>query len=283
MAQPVTLASIEAARSYAKSHIEVELLAVCFEEDADVVNDNTFRKSILRHSLQTLLNNTGVKKLPFIKEILDTAYQSGDAGFVIFTNMDIALMPYFYLTVKEYVKEGHDAIVVNRRGISSSLNSSSELYKMYAELGDPHPGYDCFVIKRELLPKFVLGNICTGVAFLEVALMHNIIAFSNNPLYLTHHHLTFHIGREVMPPLNEVAYKHNRNEYEQNIYPKLKSHLSLDKYPYSLLPLYKRLLKWALNPVFRTHLMAEMEGKNMLRKIKFAADRVRFKWLENLR
>jgi hypothetical protein len=96
-------------------------------------------------------------------------------------------------------------------------------------------------------------------------------------------HLTFHIGTEVMPPLNPEYFSHNRNEYQNKIYPRLKPLLDIRKFPYAELPFYKRIIKWALNPSFRTHQVVEMEGKGFWRRMKYKLDGVRFGVMEKLK
>jgi hypothetical protein len=151
---------------------------------------------------------------------------------------------------------------------------------MYADLGKSHPGFDCFVIKTELLNKFILGNICVGISFLEAALVHNIFSFAKNPLYIPDAHLTFHIGMDVLVPRNNDFYKHNRTEFFDNIYPKLKPHFELKKFPYGTLPFPKRAIKWMLNPSIFTRNYLNLEGKNTWQKIKARLDEVRWRILQ---
>ena len=150
---------------------------------------------------------------------------------------------------------------------------------MYSEIGGSHPGYDCFVFHRTLLDKFILDDICIGVPFIEVALVHNFIAFAKKIKYADNLHLTFHVGMEVMPPINQEYYWYNRNIYEKIILPKLKSFLEIERFPYSQLPIFKRLVKWGLNPCFSTALIFELEGKSHIRKAKILIDEIRWRIL----
>ena len=122
-----------------------------------------------------------------------------------------------------------------------------------------------------------------GVSFSEVALVHNFIAFAENLKLVDDLHLTFHIGTEVMPPLEPESFGHNKKEFQQKIYPRLKPHLDIRKFPYSQLPFHKRVIKWILNPSFRTHQVLEMEGKDFLRRMKYKTDSIRFSLLEKIR
>jgi len=281
--QPVTFESIRVAQEFCKGRPEVELYTVSYPEDHVIIPGYFKKLPDLQRSVLDIAPFKNVRKYPLMLDVLKTLYSGSAADFLIFTNMDITLMPQFYLVADDILKEGYDALIINRRGISGRYNSVEQLPLMYSEFGKPHPGFDCFIFRRELLQKLVLEDICIGVPFSEVALIHNLIAFAEKLKLVDDMHLTLHIGAEVMPPVNAEAYRHNRREYETKIYPRIKPLLDIRKFPYSQLPLHKRLIKWALNPSFRTHQVVEMEGKSFGRRVKFWLDGVRFSWLERLK
>lgn len=281
VAQPITFESIRVAKEFANRNVDIELYTVCFEEDRPIIPPFFTQLPNLTSSVKDKLG--AKRKLPYIREILQALYTHTDAEYLVYTNMDISLMPQFYTVVSDLLTKGHDALMINRRGISTKYTRPEELPYMYGEMGAPHPGFDCFVFKRSLLPKLVLADVCVGVPFLEVTLVHNLIAFAENLKLVDDLHLTFHIGSEVMPPVDNELYTYNRNEYEQKIYPVIKRYLDIRKFPYSRLPFYKRIFKWVLNPVFRTHQVAELEGKGLLRRLKFRLDSVRFEFMNRLR
>lgn len=276
-AQPITFQSIANARAFIEPHIQVAFYCVGFDEDQNVAPDFFERLPVLKRSVNDLQIFSTQKKYPILWDVLNAVYNNTDADFLIYTNMDIALMPQFYNAVTNIISsEQCDALVVNRRGISKKYNNPAQLSLMYSDYGMPHPGFDCFIFKRALLPQLILDDVCLGVSFSEVAMIHNLIAFAQKLVLEDKMHLTFHIGTEVMPPLNEEYYNYNRTIYEQKIYPKLKPLLRLHKFPYAMQPAHLRLLKWALNPSFRTHLILEMEGKSIGRKLKYILDSWRF-------
>ncbi len=283
IAQPITFESIRVAKEFAAGKVDVELYTVCFEEDCEIIPAFFTQLPNLTRSVLDLGKFSRPKKYPVLTDVLTALYNASNAEYLIFTNMDISLMPQFYVAVSEILKHGFDALLINRRGISAKYNTVEELPLMYSDFGKPHPGFDCFVFKRELLNKFILENICVGVSFSEVALVHNLIAFSEKLKLVDDLHLTFHIGTEVMPPLDPEYYTHNRNEYEQKIYPRLKQHLDIGKFPYSELEFYKRITKWALNPVFRTHQVLELEGKSLGRRLKYKLNELRFSLLSKIK
>ncbi len=280
VAQPITFESIRVAKEFAQGKTEVELFAISYEEDNEIVPSFFKQLSNLNRSILDFGKFSDPKKYPLLNDVFLALYNATDAEYLIYTNIDIALMPQFYVAVSEILKQGHDALLINRRGISTHYKTVEELPLMYSDFGKPHPGFDCFVFKRELLNKIILENICLGVSFSEVAVVHNFIAFAENLKLIDDLHLTFHIGTEVMPPLVQEYYWHNRNEYEQKIYPRIKHLLSIEKFPYSHLPFHKRILKWILNPNFRTKQVLELEGKSFGRRMKHKIDSLRFSLLE---
>lgn len=281
--QQVTFKSILNARDFAGTQAQVDLLAVGYAEDTPAMPEGFRVCEPLQHSVLDKGTFVKQRKLPLIAELIERLAANSTAEYLIYTNADIALMPQFYLVVNSLLQQGHDALLINRRGISTQYNSVDQLPLMYSDYGKPHPGFDCFVFKRELVSKLKLGSICIGIPFLEVSLVHNLIACAGNLKLIDDLHLTFHLGTEVMPPVDEEYYRHNRSEYENNIYPFIKDQLDIRKFPYAELPFYKRMMKWALNPVFRTHQVTEMEGKGLLRLIKYKLDGLRFSLLEKIK
>ncbi len=279
-AQPITFESMLQAKVFAKGKVDVELLSVQYVEDRKIVPDYFKILPDLNQSIREVAHLPKAKKFPLITDILKSLYDNSDAEYLIYTNTDIILVPQFYVAIAQLIQEKkYDAISVNRRRIPFYSNSIQELPIIQSQMGKLHPGYDCFVFHRRLFQKFIFSNICIGTGYTSVALIHNLIAFSEKPLITDELHLTLHLGLEVMPPLDQSIYRFTRKDYEQNIYPNIKSKLLLGKFPYSTLPFYKRLLKWLLNPNFSTPIMIELEGRNFKRKLKGLIDEIRFSLL----
>jgi hypothetical protein len=281
--QPVTLESIRVAKEFAQKQLAIELYAVGYPEDQQVVPDYFIWLPPLQRSVLDLGKFSRPKKYPLITDVFSSVANASNAEYLMFTNMDIALMPHFYAAVSELLKHGYDALVINRRGISKKYKGVEQLPLMYSDYGMPHPGFDCFIFRRELLHKLVLADICAGVSFSETALVHNFIAFADKFKLIDDLHLTFHIGTEVMPPLDPEYYNHNRTQYEQHIYPQIKVRLDIRKFPYAEFSLPKRVLKWALNPSFRTKEVLQAEGIQGWRAFKYKLDALRFALMERLK
>lgn len=277
--QQITFESIRNAKRFSADK-KIDLYTTQFVEDRAVIPSDFTVLDDLQRSVLDIAKFEKQRKLPLIADILLAVEKASNADYFVFTNMDIGLMPSFFDTISREIENGHDAILITRRRISKCYNSVSQLPEIYADTGKPHPGYDTFVFHRSLLPKFVLSEICVGVPFLEVSLLHNLIAFAQNLKLIDRAHLTFHIGMEVMPPVDAQFYWHNRNTYETKILPAIKPFLSKEKFPYANENCISRWAKWILNPCYRSALMAEMEGMSAIRKIKFLLDEIRWQIIQ---
>jgi hypothetical protein len=123
-------------------------------------------------------------------------YEASDAEYLIYTNVDIALMPTFYTSVAALIESGVDAFIINRRTIPSHYRFIEQLPCMYAEAGEKHPGYDCFIFRRESFANFRLGKVCIGVPKIGIVLAANMVCYSEKFREYRDLHLTFHIGDE---------------------------------------------------------------------------------------
>lgn len=216
VAQPITFESIRIARAFARGQIGVTVFSAQYADDRSIVPDEFQCTRDLERS--TLDGGTFQvkRKLPFLADILDRLYEASDAEYFVFTNIDIALMPHFYVAVNQIIEKGYDAFVINRRTISARYQSPTELSLMYAEVGEPHEGHDCFVFRRDVYPRYKLGAICVGVPWIGRALLWNLICQAKKFKEFTEEHLTFHLGpgNNRMMAADEYAdYRaHNREE-----------------------------------------------------------------------
>lgn len=194
VAQPITFETMRAARQYAVGRVAVELFSAQYAEDQSVVPADLFRTPDLGESVLDCGSFRKRRKLPLLRDILDRLYDATDAEYLIYTNVDIGVLPHFYLAVDQFIDAGHDAFVVNRRTIPARYREVSQLPLMYAEVGQPHRGWDCFVFKRAMYPKYKLGAICVGVPRVGLALLANLVAYADSFREFKDQHLTFHLG-----------------------------------------------------------------------------------------
>lgn len=134
------------------------------------------------------------RKLPLLADILDRLYCSSDAEYFVYTNSDIAVQPSFYLAIGDFIEAGHDSFVINRRTIIGDYRSADDLESMYNDPGRPHRGWDCFIFRRSMYPNFRLFDICIGASRAGLALLANLVAYSEHFDEFKDERLTFHIG-----------------------------------------------------------------------------------------
>jgi len=197
IAQPITFETMRIARDFAKSEVNIELFSAQYREDRAMVPSYLTKTPDLERSIRDISNKPGeMKKLPFIKDILDCLIESSNADFLIYTNVDIALAQNFYLTISNFVEQGFDAFSITRRTISNRFRSIDDIPQMYLEKGEPHLGWDCFIFRRNLYPHFELEDVVIGAPIVGYVLICNCLLFAKQFNLFKEEHLTFHIGDE---------------------------------------------------------------------------------------
>ena len=143
-----------------------------------VVPDHFIKLKYLKNFYNTN-NNTSNKKFPFVKDILDLAYDNSDQNdFIIHSETDIILSPYFYDSVSDLINDGYDSIIINSRNVSNKYSDIQSLSRIWSEVGVPNIGWDCFIFKKELYDKFMLGDGIVGVNSIGKILYINLRNFS---------------------------------------------------------------------------------------------------------
>lgn len=212
--QPVTFETMRVARAFAARRVEVELLATQYPEDAALVPGDFRRTPELERSVLDLKRFKLRRKYPLLRDVLDRLYAATDAEYLVYTNVDICVMPYFYLAVNALIDGGCQALAINRRTISDRYRRLGEVPLMYGELGAKHEGHDCFVFRRDAYPRYQLADVCIGIPYVGRALIWNLLYHAERFEELTDHHLTFHIGAGNERTLGEDDYQdyrdHNR-------------------------------------------------------------------------
>jgi hypothetical protein len=210
-----------------------------------------------------------VARVPLLKEILDRI-SGQDADYYIYSNADICVMPFFYDAVGHFLALGHDALVINRRRIPAALaQGPAEL--RYAHAGRPHIGFDCFVFRRELLPKFIMRDIYLSAPPAGSDLFYNLFTFASNPALLSGQHLTFHLGEEMLRDWGTPALRrHNRREFLQ-LLGVLRPHMDISRFPGAGYGIFRRHFKWLMNPALHYPTMAAVDLRQLSRRRKAPA------------
>jgi hypothetical protein len=195
IAQPITFETMRRAQNVArKDGLLVELLCAYYEEDQAMKPEGFTTAGILKRSVLDFGKFDLQRNLPLIKDILDSLYDSSNADYFIYTNVDIALNDNFYKEVKRIIDRGYDSFVINRRTLSKKYISIDEIDQMQLDQGKSHPGFDCFIYRRDVYPKYDLRDVCVGANWIGRALIINLIVNADKFKVFDSEHLTFHIG-----------------------------------------------------------------------------------------
>lgn len=214
IAQPITFETMKASKEFS-TKVNVHLYAIQDYRETPITLPEGFIKTpYLERSIADIKTFKQKRNLPLIKDILDSLYESSNAEYMIYTNVDIALQPHFYNTVSHIIQQGYDAFIINRRTIPAKYKTIAEIPKMLAEIGEKHKGWDCFIFLRSLYPRFQLGDTIIGTGWFGRAMITNMACFARQFNVFEDLHLTFHIGNEKAwkNPQWEDYIKHNKNE-----------------------------------------------------------------------
>ncbi len=220
-AQPIVWQTIRIAKQFAedlmKGDFQVDLYATIYPDDQEILPAG-FTKTWkdLERSVLDLGKKFKIERdLPLVRDILNNLYEASDADYFIQTNSDICLMPQFYLAVNKLIDRGHDAFIINRRVIPGEYKDIEDIPIMYAEIGSPHGGCDCFVFPRKIYPAYRIGNVCMGIPWQETTLATSMAFYAERCKMFTEAHLTFHIGDpRIWRSADYLDYRvHNTNEF----------------------------------------------------------------------
>jgi hypothetical protein len=196
IAQPITFETMRSARRFAEGQVEVEFYTAQYPEDHPMVPADFRRTPDLEESVLDYGHFRKDRKLPLLRDILDRLYRASEAEYLIYTNVDISLQPHFYLALSQFIEAGYDAFVINRRTISDQFTTIKQIPLMYAQVGQPHRGWDCFIFRRDAYPHYRLGTICLGAPRVGLALLANLIAHAHRFMEFKNQHLSFHLGND---------------------------------------------------------------------------------------
>ncbi|MBX3010666.1 MAG: hypothetical protein KF832_04130 [Caldilineaceae bacterium] len=212
IAQPITFATMQTAQRIAYHQVDVQLFYTQYADEAITPLAGFQRTPDLTRSVLTIGRFQQKRKLALLSDILDRLYAATEAEYLIYTNVDIALQPHFYLAVDQLLAQGYDALIINRRTISATFQQVAEIPLMYAQVGEPHPGHDCFIFKRAVYTRYQLGDICIGASRVGAALALNLVYHAEHFQEFTDLHLTFHLGNKQAWRLASVQdYRHHND------------------------------------------------------------------------
>ena len=196
VAQPITFETLRMAREFARQRVDVTLFTAQYSRDLPGIPDYMTKTRNLETSILDIHPGRGTRALPLLKDILDRLFEASDAEYLIYTNVDIAVAEHFYVAVAHFVREGYDAFSITRRTVKDHYKTIADIPLMHADRGKRHPGWDCFVFRRSVYPKYDLDDVFVGVPGIGRALLCNLIRFAGRFGSFRNEFITFHIGND---------------------------------------------------------------------------------------
>jgi hypothetical protein len=261
--QPITFESMRLAAKQALPDVRVDLLTTQFPEDHEIIPDYFIKTQDLEQSILDYGLFPRQKKFPLLRDLISRLYESTEAPYLIYTNVDIGLQPYFYNEVANRIRSGLDAFIINRRRIPARFTKIEELPQILSLPGEPHPGFDCFVFHRSIYPKFKFENVCIGIPYIEMAFSQNLFCYANNFQLFDSDYLTFHIGMEIFKKRDKAYLEHNKREFWKVI-DKMDADLDSRKFPWGQRNLFNRMIRWGLHPAIPIRLALKLERRRWL-------------------
>lgn len=202
--QQLTFETIRIAARNAAPNIQVRCICVTSPADRDMVPQDFIAAESLTRTVLDVATFAVKKPLPLVFDILDRGVAVPEdparlpdcEDFVIFSNMDIHLQPYFYLAMADFIREGYDVVDVHRRTIPHHPARVELLPVMFAETGTHHGGLDCIVFPRQKYQSFIRNNACIGMSQVMKGLLLNCAMQAGRYLMLDNSRLTFHLGND---------------------------------------------------------------------------------------
>jgi FkbM family methyltransferase len=191
--QKLTYDSMSSARKFDGG--EIMLVSVQHQDDSDLTPEGFQRSRFLDRVVSNIAAFHKPQPLPLLFDILERGAEFAKQNdFLIYTNADIILMPFFYSAIREFIEQGFDAMNICRRTIGQHALYKDHENLARAEVGDTHPGSDCFVFSKRIFDQFIRNNACIGKEGVAKSLLLNMASTAKRMLVLRNVNLTYHIG-----------------------------------------------------------------------------------------
>lgn len=230
----MTMASIEVARAWMQYTIPtvlVDILTVEIDDDANSIIPPLRPKTFIKYPspIRYYQNGSFPIPQPQLKDILNAGLSAGvllNYDIIIYSNMDINLMPHFYAIVDK-MSECYETFFINRVEIPDRvikdldvLNKTSiatpnidnvediytdtyinidtieEAYKYALQFNQLHPGYDCMITTPRSLTKIIdkVGDVFVGHPPVGSVLAKAAAVVDNTCITAKGLPATFHVG-----------------------------------------------------------------------------------------
>jgi len=197
---------------------DIELVSVQHQDDPDLTPEGFQRSRDLDRTVADINEFRNSQPLPLLFDILERGAElAGPNDIIIYSNSDIVLMPHFYSAIRDFVAYGFDAINICRRTIGDHAMYDNHRNFARSDIGNYHPGSDCFVFSKELFSQFIPNNSCIGKLGMPQSLLCNMATSARQMLILRNVHLTYHLGddREWLTETSKEYQAFNDREFEK--------------------------------------------------------------------
>ncbi|MEX2627093.1 MAG: hypothetical protein WD225_09415 [Ilumatobacteraceae bacterium] len=190
----MTLESIRRAVDYTRNvqpGVSIEVISARFEDEplpADWLSDAPVTRSVLE-----VADLAPPRRLPLLADVLNGLGDPSEHDIAIFSNIDIAVQPFFYELIASTYSAGTDGFVINRRTVHPAFGATS-IAALQSQVGVAHPGHDCFVFASTVRSAFTVFDVCLGAPHVGRALFWNLELNSRRFREFIDLHATFHLG-----------------------------------------------------------------------------------------
>jgi FkbM family methyltransferase len=175
----------------------VSLVNVQAESDPDLTPEGFLRARNIDRTVLDLGTFQRQRPLPLLFDVVERGAElAGPDDFIVYTNSDICLQPYFYRCIRDLIELGFDAITVNRRTLDDRQKFPEGSSLVRAETGLNHRGFDCFVFPKSAFDAYVRNHACLGIGGVARGLLYNMVARAEAMVMLQNVTLTYHFGNE---------------------------------------------------------------------------------------
>ena len=218
IAQPVTLrAMVRAGAIAASAGVGVDLCAVKHEsETVDLPPEFAPMADLTSYAwehIPALREDSEHKSLPRLVDILEAGAAATEAEYLIYGNVDISPRPGFYLNLSRLVEQGYDALCINRQNVAKvyqGVEINADTIELGLSLvGDATRGIDCFIFRRDALPRLDLGHTFVGFPPIGQVLKTQIERTATNFTWVKEGFYTFHLGEDRAWAGKSLYYREN--------------------------------------------------------------------------
>lgn len=199
--QERTLESLAMASAFSQDVVDVKYIVRTDPNDGDLgsiieILPNRLLQPLKRFSFD-VGNFTVRRTLPLLSDMFSVDVPTEGDSYLVYTNMDICVSPYFYTECARLLLEGNDCMVINRRTVDKRY-LDLPLTDGFTSTSQDHPGHDCFVVPGSFLRTARLPDSILGIGFVfRPMLLNCILHYGERFREHTDCHLTMHFGDDM--------------------------------------------------------------------------------------